>query len=125
METIQVSISNTPYAAALRELLARNGNWQVLCVDLPDPSREGILVLDPDCLRRLPLPLRNPERIVLITRNDPDDLTRAWEAGVTSVVFDKDPLNTALLAVLSARLRVSRPERSAPAGDGSREGKGI
>ena len=65
----------------------------------------GVLVLDAEQLDRLAVPLDNPERVVLITKNDPRALSRAWEAGVNSVVFDKDPLNTTVLAVMSARLR--------------------
>ena len=105
METIQIAIGNTPYASALKELLTRNGSWDVRCVENPDMDCAGVLVLDAEQLDRLAIPLDNPERIVLITKNDPRALSRAWEAGVNSVVFDKDPLNTTVLAVMSARLR--------------------
>ncbi len=115
METIQVAIANTPYAAALRELLTRNGNWEVVCVDTPDPARGGVLVVDPEHLDRLSAPLACPERVVLIARNEPRCLARAWEAGVNSVVFDKDPLNTAVLAIMAARLRIAKPQQGAPA----------
>jgi hypothetical protein len=117
METVQVAIANTVYAGALRELLVRNGAFKVLFVDRPDLGREGVMVLDSEHLELLPIPLPDPERIVLIARNDPQSLTRAWEAGVNSVVFDKDPLNTAVLAILSARLRIARPKRSEGASD--------
>jgi hypothetical protein len=46
METIQVAITDAPYAAALREFLERSGSWEVLCVDRPDPDRDGVMVLD-------------------------------------------------------------------------------
>lgn len=116
METVQVAITDTSYAAALRELLVRNGAFKVLLVDRPEPEREGVMVLDSDHLELLPSPVPDPERIVMIARNDPQCLTRAWEAGVTSVVFDKDPLNTAVLAVMSARLRIHQPKRLEPSG---------
>jgi hypothetical protein len=70
-----------------------------------------VLVLDSEHLELLPSPLPDPERIVLIARNDPQSLTRAWEAGVNSVVFEKDSLNTAVLAILSTRLRITKPKR--------------
>ncbi len=80
------------------------------------------MVLDTEHLERLPAPLANPERIVLIARNDPGCLERAWEVGVTSVVFEKDPLNTAVLAVMGARLRKSKARREPSAGsEGLRE----
>lgn len=111
METIQVAIADSPYASALRDLLIRNGGWEVISVDNPDPEREGVMVLDPEHLERLTFPLQNPDRVVLIARNDPRCLARAWEAGVNSVIFDKDPLNTAVLAIMAARLRIGKPAR--------------
>jgi hypothetical protein len=111
METIQVAIADSPYASALRELLVRNGGWDVVCVETPDLNREGVMVLDPEHLEQLPFPLQNPDRVVLIARNDPRCLARAWEAGVNSVIFDKDPLNTAVLAIMAARLRIVKPVR--------------
>ncbi|MCZ2074029.1 MAG: hypothetical protein HUU41_04005 [Bryobacteraceae bacterium] len=111
METVQLAITDVPYANALREILVRNGAFEVLCVDRPDSVLGGVLVLDADHLDLLPAPLANPERVVLIARNDPTLLTRAWEAGVNSVVFEKDPLNTVVLAIMSARLRLPRSER--------------
>ncbi len=110
MDTIQVALVDTPYAKALRDLLLRNGGCDVVCVDSPDPDRAGVLVLDTEHLDRLTAPILHPERLVLIARNEPSSLTRAWDAGVTSVVYDKDPLATAALAVMAARLRVSKPQ---------------
>jgi len=48
-------------------------------------------VLDEAAFARLPLPLSNPERVVLITRKDPQLLAEAWDAGIVSVVSGADP----------------------------------
>jgi DNA-binding NarL/FixJ family response regulator len=112
METIQLAIRDRPYAAALREALLRNGPWQVRCVDLPNPEQDGVIVLDTVTLEQMGQPIANPERVVLITRNDPAHLSDAWDAGVLSVVFEKDPVSTAMLAIMSARLRVPRQKPS-------------
>jgi hypothetical protein len=137
MEVIQVAISNSPYAVALREVLVRSGNWEVECVEAPDLTRDGVMVLDCDHLSRLPLPLVNPERVVLLARRDAHSLSRAWDAGVNSVIFDRDPLNTAVLAVMAARLRVAKARRAVssatcsgcgaalPATGGRRTAKGL
>ena len=111
METIQLAIADTAYASALRNLLLRSAACNVVTVESPNTRTEGVLVLDSDALERLPSQIPNPERIVLITRNDPRLLSRAWEAGIASVVFDNDPINTALLAVMSARLRIPKAAR--------------
>ena len=112
METIQVAITDAPYAAALRELLERHGTWEVLCVDRPDPDRDGVMVLDSEHLGFLRQPISNPERVVLIAGNNSGDLARAWEAGVNSVITDRDPLNTAMLAIMAARLRAGKGPHS-------------
>lgn len=130
MDTIQVALADTPYAHALRELLLRNGACEVLCVDSPDLNQGGVLVLDAEHLDRLAAPIQHPERLVLIARNEPKSLSRAWDAGVTSVVYDKDPLATAVLAIMAARLRVSksatvtRAVPGLPAKAGEKPGKG-
>ncbi|MCX6619739.1 MAG: hypothetical protein NTY38_01400 [Acidobacteria bacterium] len=111
MEVIQVAISDSSYATALREMLARNGTWEVRCVEVPDLDREEVMVVECDHLSRLPMPLMHPERVVLVARKDPLSLSSAWDAGVNSVIFDKDPLNTAVLAVMAAHLRVAKARR--------------
>ncbi|MBI4877299.1 MAG: hypothetical protein HY822_21950 [Acidobacteria bacterium] len=111
METVQVAIGDASYGAALRELLAQDRSWEVVCVDRPDPARGGVMVLDMEHLDLLPRPVPAPERVVLVARNDPAELGRAWEAGVSSVLTDKDPLSMAVLAVLAARLRTSQGAR--------------
>ena len=110
METVQLTITDRPYAAALRELLERSGMPSVCCLEVADPFQDGVIVTDPEGLDRLPTPVHKPERIVLITRNDSEHLARAWNAGIRSVVFNEDPLSTAVLAIMAAELRVPKSE---------------
>ncbi|MGE5567987.1 MAG: hypothetical protein ACM3S5_03025 [Rhodospirillales bacterium] len=110
METVQLTIADVHYAKALRDLLMRGGNREIRCVEQPDTNQGGVIVVDSEALSRLPLPLVHPERVVLITSNDPKHLTQAWNAGIRSVVFNKDPLSTAVLAIMAAELRVPKTE---------------
>ena len=71
MQTVQLSIADGQYAATVREALSRSCAWHVESVDHPDPSQHCVMVLDEPAFARLPLPLSNPERVVLITRKDP------------------------------------------------------
>jgi hypothetical protein len=68
------------------------------------------MVLDEESFARLPLPLSNPGRVVLIARQEPQapQLAQAWEAGILSVVSAEDPLDTVLLAIMAAALRVEK-----------------
>jgi hypothetical protein len=112
METIQIAIANASYATALRDLLARNAGWRILSVEAPDLRIEGVVVVDTQALDRLPSVIENPQRVVLITPNEASHLAKAWEAGIVSVVFADDPMNTAILAIMAARLRVTKSVRS-------------
>ncbi|RPJ24382.1 MAG: DNA-binding response regulator [Planctomycetaceae bacterium] len=109
-QTVQLAIADPVYAAALREALTRSGPWQVVSAQQPDPRHQGVLIIDEDALDRIPLPLPNPERVVLITEKDPHHLSRAWDAGVVSVVSRNDPTNTVLLAIMAAALRVHKAQ---------------
>ncbi len=108
METIQVAIANASYATALRNLLARNEGWRILSVEAPDPRMQGVIVVDSKSIDGLPSVIENPQRVVLITPNEAPHLAKAWEAGIVSVVFEDDPINTAILAIMAARLRVNK-----------------
>ena len=112
MQTVQLSIADSVYAASVREALSRTCAWHVESVDRPDLSRHCTLVLDETAFARLPLPLSNPERVVLITRKEPQLLAEAWEAGIVSVVSAEDPINTVLLAIMAASLRVAKSHSS-------------
>jgi len=117
MQTVQLAIADGMYATALRESLCRTCAWHVESVAEPDPSKHCVLVLDQAALERLPLPLSNPERIVLITHRDPQLMAEAWEAGIVSVVSEQDPISTVLLAIMAAGLRVEKPHiDSSPSG---------
>jgi DNA-binding NarL/FixJ family response regulator len=113
METIQLAVADARYASVLKELLSRSGSWKVVCADPPDPQRVGVLVIDLSALRRLRLPLPNPERVVVVAEHDSAELARAWNAGIRSVVSDKDPLDTVVLAIMAARLAKPHPQRTA------------
>ncbi len=113
MHTVQLSVADGVYAAAVREALSRSCACHVESVDRPDMAQPSVLVVDELAFARLPLPLSNPERVVLITRKDPQLLAQAWEAGIVSVVSERDPINTVLLAIMAAALRVAKSHDTA------------
>ena len=111
MPTVQLSITDDQSVAALRDALSHCCAWRVETVERPDVCRPGVMVLDEKAFARLPLPLSNPERVVLIARKktQASQLAQAWEAGIVSVVAAEDPVNTILLAIMAAALRVEKP----------------
>jgi hypothetical protein len=117
MQTVQLSITDGPYATAVREALSRSCAWHVESVSDPDATQQCVLVLDEFAFAKLPLPLSNPERIVLIARKNPRALAKAWEAGIVSVISPDDPISTVLLAIMAAALRVVNFHASASASE--------
>jgi hypothetical protein len=114
MPAVQLTIGDTTYAERLREALSQDWafrDWHVKCVPAPDMCEKGVIVLDAEAFSRLPGPLLHPERVVLIGRRDPQQLFRAWKAGVVSVIPREDPLSTAMLAILAARFRAPNSVR--------------
>ena len=116
MQTVQLAIMDAAYEMALRDALVRSGPWHVECVETPRPGETCVLVMDELCLNRVSLPLPYPERVVLLTRKDPANLSHAWDAGIVSLVSPDDPPSTVLLAIMAAALRVLKPQTSAPLG---------
>lgn len=108
MHTIQLVLSDHTFAKRLKQLLAENGNWPVAIKDMPGFHKGGVVVLDDSVLTALSAPPDYPERVVLVTRNQPDLLARAWEMGIRSVLYDTDAPNTVALAVMAAYLRLPR-----------------
>jgi hypothetical protein len=118
LQTVQMTLSDGAFSAVVREALAHSCAWHVESVNRPDVSRNCVLVLDEEAFGGLPLPLANPERVVLIARKDPHALmAQAWEAGIVSVVSADDPIDTVLLAIMAAALRVAK-SHSASASSG-------
>lgn len=111
MQLVQMAVSENPFTAALQRELERNGEWLVVRVDRPDLSLDGIVLVDELVLDHIDYAIPSPERVVLVCHNHSAELSRAWEAGIISVVFESDSPETAMLAVLSAALRV--PHRPA------------
>jgi hypothetical protein len=110
MRTVQLSIADAGYASALREALTRTGPWHVEMVDRPDLALPCVLVLDESSFARLPLPLIEPGRVVLISQQDPQLLARAWDASIVSVVSTDDSIPTVMLAVMAAALRIGKSQ---------------
>ena len=113
MHTVQFALADAAYSAALRDALVRSGPWHVVTEAAPDLTERCVVVVDEDTFNCLPGPLAFPERVVLITRKDPQHLSRAWEAGIVSVVSVDDAPNTVLLAIMAAALRVPKTQSAA------------
>ena len=108
MQTIQLVLTDHAFAKRLKQLLAENGNWPVAIKEVPSFHKGGVVVVDDKVLSALAAPPEFPDRVVLVTRNVPELLARAWELGIRSVVYDTDSPSTVIFAVMAAYLRLPR-----------------
>ncbi|MDE3166688.1 MAG: hypothetical protein KGN36_12855 [Acidobacteriota bacterium] len=115
MQNVQLSIADPVYGLAIREALVHSCAWHVQPAAEPDPALHGVMVLDWAAFCKLPLPLDNPERVVLIGPQEPQVLAQAWDAGIVSVVSQGDPIDTVLMAIMAAALRVDKSHSRAAA----------
>ena len=120
VDRIQVTLANRLEAEQLRRVLLNTCSLNIEISAQPDPAYGGVLIVDTDCLEKLDGALAHPERaVVLARRGDEVGRTRAWNAGVKTVVFHDDPPHTVVLAVMAAQLHArthfERPARSHPA----------
>jgi hypothetical protein len=106
LQTVRLTLADSAYAAALRDALNHTCAWHVDSVESPNPGQPSVLVLDDTALARLPLPLSHPECIVLITHKNSERMAQAWDAGIVSVVGWDDSMDTVLLAIMAAALRL-------------------
>jgi len=117
MSTVQLAIRNQRYAAALADLLQRDGAHNVVLSDTPDLKAGGIIVVDGNDAENLLNFEAQPERFVVVTKKDAGLLARVWDAGVRHVVFEEDSPSLAMLAVIAAELRAgSGNQGPSPAG---------
>lgn len=117
MGSIQLALSDTAKAEALRSVLSRSAKVPVLCVERPDPETACAVVVDREHLSLLPVPLGHPERIVMVVPGDEEILQAAWDLGVNSVVNEQDSVNTVVLAILAVCLNTGPAKDRAPAQD--------
>jgi hypothetical protein len=114
-----LAIEDTPFASRIRLALEQAGKWD-LCTATKDAKGEiplscpEVVVIDDDTFDRMPLPLNRPERVVLVARKNHSQLDRVWEAGIISVVWETDRIETIFLAIQAAALRCRVPDPAMP-----------
>jgi hypothetical protein len=111
MRTVQIAIADRRYANQIRDLLVRDGTHRVYIVDAPDPSVDGIILLDDRLVDDLPT--YDLDRCVVLSRNTLEHISALFDSGVRHLVFVGDSPGTARLAILGVELRPSRGNRDA------------
>ena len=110
--TVQLSLSNEDYAVSLAKLLSADGERDAKIVATPDLSVPGVIVVESHLITPV-LNCSDPDRYVVVARQDQDDLLRLFRAGFSTVIFRQDNVEIAYLAILGveSKLRANREKR--------------
>src|SRR5579862_6759269 len=112
MITVQVATGDRIFASLLRRILMRETGYEVRFVDKPELTLPGVIVATESCLGDLNSV--DPTRLIIVVPpGDSAQLTRMWKAGIRNLVYTDDSPQTIFLAVLAARLRLSKAARQA------------
>ena len=109
-QVVQIRLDDKAYAEQLCQCLRSDPTFEgcrVLCGE-SGPAGEGVpdkvQVVDLSNLPKLPQPLANPSKTVVIA-SGAVDLEQVWEAGIVSVLQNSESLEYVKLAILAALLR--------------------
>ncbi|HTW65550.1 MAG TPA: hypothetical protein VME17_13065 [Bryobacteraceae bacterium] len=107
MSNVQIAITNSDYAEALRDLLTADGQHQVHLVDYPSPAIDGVVVIDENILSRMTSWVGfDFDRSVVFTRKVAVGVNRLWDAGVRHMIHADQPPQVGRLVVLGAERRL-------------------
>ena len=113
MKTVQVAIPDPVYADLIRSLLLEDGRHHVTVARAPDPSLDGVMVVDAGLLISLPGLANEVQRVVVMAHKQRDDLSKMWDAGARHVLFYGDPPQQVRAAVLGLELSLAAHGASA------------
>lgn len=108
MHSVQIVISDSGRAREIGRYLTAKTHFRVRRSPAPSPRSHQVLLMDEPTFRAAISRLAHPERIVLLASQPNEVWDEAMRAGVVSVVKEEDSLETLLMAVLCADLRLSR-----------------
>ena len=80
MTTVQLAIANRRYADQIRDLLVWDDDYNVEVVNAPNPTLDGVIVMDEDLVDDIAA--YDPQRCVIIARKTPQKIASLFEQGV-------------------------------------------
>ena len=108
MHSAEIVIANPGRAREISRYLTARTHLRVRRSPTPSPRSHQVLLMDEPTFRGSMNRLVHPERIVLLTSHPNEVWDEAMRAGVVSIVREEDSLETVLMAILCADLRLNR-----------------
>lgn len=108
MHAVQIVIADPGRAREISRYLTARTQLRVRRSPSPSPRSHQVLLVDEPTFRGSISRLVHPERVVLLTPRPGDIWEEAMRAGVVSIVSEQDSLETVLMAILCADLRLTR-----------------
>jgi len=108
MHAVQIVIADPGKAREISRYLTARTQLRVRRSPVMSTRSHQVLLVDEPAFRGSIHRLIHPERVVLLTPRPGDVWEDAMRAGVLSIVSEKDSLETVLMAILCADLRLTR-----------------
>lgn len=108
MHAVQIVITDPGRAREISRYLTARTQLRVRRSLVLSARSHQVLLVDEPAFRRSLHRLVHPERVVLLTPRPGEIWEEAMRAGVLSIVSEEDSLETVLLAILCADLRLTR-----------------
>jgi len=108
---VQIAIKDQVYAEELRRVLVEDKKHRVYFVDTPNPTIDGIVVLDEITIGHLAAAKGTDTALYIVLRKESSDPDKLGETGVRCLLPAEYPPHMVRLAILAAELSLSQ-ERS-------------
>lgn len=108
MHAVQIVIADPGRAREISRYLTARTQLRVRRSPIMSARSHQVLLVDEPAFRGSIHRLIHPERVVLLTPRPGDVWEDAMRAGVVSIVSENDSLETVLMAILCADLRLTR-----------------
>jgi hypothetical protein len=109
---VQIAIEDQIYAEQLRGLLEEDNKHRAYVVDQPNPTIDGVVVLDETTLGHVGVLKETDALRFIVLRKESSDPDKLWEAGVRYMVPAKYPPKLVRTMILGAEVRLNTEQSS-------------
>lgn len=106
---VQIAITDRSYAEELRRLLEDDNKHRACIVDRPNPTTDGVVVIDETTLRRIGNLEGSDAARYMVLRNESSDPDELWQTGIRYLIPVEYPPKIVRAVILGMELQLKSP----------------